>query len=74
MIRTKQDQLTGIDYGETFANVEIIDTFRFVLAIAAQNKWSIYQTDVKSTFLKRVLNEEVYVDQPPGFEIKKLRT
>ena len=63
-------QQPDIDYGETFAPVARIDTIRFVLAIAAQNKWPIYQMDVKSSFLNGVLNEEVYVDQPPGFEIK----
>jgi hypothetical protein len=40
------------------------------LAIATQNKWHVYQMDVKSTFLNGVLNEEVYFHQPPGFEVK----
>ena len=63
-------QQHGIDYGETFAPVARLDTVRFVLAIAAQNKWPIYQMDVKSAFLNGILNEEVYVQQPPGFEVK----
>lgn len=41
-----------------------------ILSLAAQNKWNIYQMDVKSTFLNGVLQEEVYVEQPLGF-IKK---
>ena len=63
-------QQPGIDYGETFAPVSRLDTVRFVLVIAAQNKWPIYQMDVKSAFLNGVLNEEVYVCQPLGFEVK----
>jgi hypothetical protein len=43
---------------------------RVVLAIAAQNKWPIYQMDVKSSFLNSILEEEVYLNQPLGFEIK----
>jgi hypothetical protein len=30
--------------------------------------------DVKSTLLNGVLEEEVYVDQPPGFEFKEQLT
>ena len=63
-------QQCGIDYGETFSPVARLDTIRFVLTIATQNKWLIYQMEVKSTFLNGVLNEEVYVNQPLGFEVK----
>jgi hypothetical protein len=64
-------QQPGIDYNETFAPVARIETVRMVLAIAAQNKWVMHQMDVKSTFLNGCLEEEVYVKQPPGYEIDK---
>ena len=32
----------GIDFNETFARVARMDTVRIVLAIDAQNKWSVY--------------------------------
>ena len=63
-------QQLGIDYGETFAPIARLDTVCFILAIATQNKRHIYEMDVKSSFLNGVLNEEVYVYQPPGFDIK----
>eukprot|EP00253_Pinus_taeda_P015260 PITA_15260 len=31
--------------------------------------WHIHQMDVKTTFLNRVIEEEVYIEQPEGFEI-----
>ena len=55
-------QQLGIDYGETFTLVSILDTVCFVLAIATQNKCPIYEMDVKSTFLNGYLEEEVYVN------------
>eukprot|EP00253_Pinus_taeda_P003667 PITA_03667 len=47
-----------------------METVRAVLSIAAQNKWKVYQMDVKSAFLNGVLKEEVYVEQPLGYEKK----
>ncbi|CAJ2627663.1 unnamed protein product [Trifolium pratense] len=63
-------QKHGIDYNEVFAPVAIIETVRLVVALACENKWSLYHLDVKSAFLNGPLDEEVYVSQPPGFEIK----
>jgi hypothetical protein len=64
-------QQPGTDYGETFSPLARLDTVRTLLAIAAQHKWHVYQMDVKSTFLNGFLEEEVYVDQPPGFEVQE---
>jgi hypothetical protein len=64
-------QQPGTDYGETFASVARLDTVRTLLAIASQHKWQVYQMDVKSTFLNGFLEEEVYVDQPPRFEVQE---
>ena len=44
-------------------------TIRVVLALAAHKKWPVFQMDVKSAFLNGYLKEEVYVAQPPGFEV-----
>ena len=61
-------QKEGIDYEETFAPVARYTSIRLVLALAAVMKWKIDQTDVKITFLNGVVEEEVYVEHPLGFE------
>ena len=47
-----------------------MDTIRILIALAAQRNWKLFQLDVKSTFLNGVLKEEVYIEQPEGFEVK----
>ncbi|KAE8667942.1 hypothetical protein F3Y22_tig00112352pilonHSYRG00005 [Hibiscus syriacus] len=63
-------QKDGIDYDEVFAPVARLETIRLIISLAAQNKWKIQQMDVKSAFLNRVLEEEVYIQQPSGYEVK----
>ena len=63
-------QKPGIDYNETFAPVARLDTIRTLIALAAQKGWMLFQLDVKSAFLNGVLDEEVHVEQPEGFELK----
>ncbi|MBE2321323.1 hypothetical protein DVA67_035740, partial [Solirubrobacter sp. CPCC 204708] len=60
-------QKEGIDYGEVFAPVARLETIRLMTSIAAQQKWKIYQLDVKSAFLNGFLDEEIYVEQPVGY-------
>ncbi|GAA0171472.1 transmembrane signal receptor [Lithospermum erythrorhizon] len=63
-------QKAGVDYSEVFAPVARMDTIRMMINIAAQKKWKIHQLDVKSAFLQGEISENVYVDQPQGYEIK----
>nr|GEW86789.1 hypothetical protein [Tanacetum cinerariifolium] len=57
----------GIDFDEIFAHVARMETIRLLVSLAAQNRWKIYQMDVKSAFLNGVLDEVVYIEQPPGY-------
>ena len=61
-------QEEGIDYDETYALVAHLEAIRMFLACAAHSNFRVYQMDVKSAFLNGELEEEVYVEQPPGFE------
>ena len=57
-----------MDFSETFANTVNPTTYRLLLAIAADNNWEIQQWDVKSAYPNASLHDEVYVQQPTGFE------
>ena len=66
-------QKQGVDFEEVFAPVARLDTVRTILAIlaiAANRGWQVHHLDVKTAFLNGDLEEEVYVSQPEGFEVK----
>jgi hypothetical protein len=64
-------QVEGLDFGETFAPVACLEAIRILLAFAVSKGFKLYQMDVKSAFLNGVIQEEVYVRQPPGLESPK---
>ncbi|GAA0175181.1 transmembrane signal receptor [Lithospermum erythrorhizon] len=41
-----------------------------IISVAAQRGWKVYQLDVMSAFLHGEISENVYVDQPKGYEKK----
>jgi hypothetical protein len=45
-----------------------LESIRILLAYATHHGFKLYQMDVKSAFLNGPIKEEVYVEQPPGFE------
>nr|GEY96425.1 copia protein [Tanacetum cinerariifolium] len=61
-------QEKGIDYEQVFALVARIEAIRLFLAYASFMGFPVYQMDVKSAFLYGIIEEEVYICQPPGFE------
>ena len=63
-------QRACIDYDEVFALVAWLETVRLIISFLAQNNWRIHQMDVKSAFLNGVLEEEVCIKQPQGYEVQ----
>jgi hypothetical protein len=62
-------QKEGVDYEETFAPVARYTSIRFIMSLASVFGWHLYQMDVKTTFLNGLIEEEVYINQPRGFEV-----
>eukprot|EP00253_Pinus_taeda_P010286 PITA_10286 len=62
-------QKEGIDYDDIFAPVARYTTICSIIALAASQGWNLHQMDVKTAFLHGLIKEEVYVEQPEGFEI-----
>jgi len=62
-------QVEGVDFEETFAPVARIEVVRLFIAFSAFKDFKVYQMDVKSAFLNGDLEEEVYIEQPDGFQL-----
>ncbi|GJT25099.1 retrovirus-related pol polyprotein from transposon TNT 1-94 [Tanacetum coccineum] len=67
LVAKRYRQEEGIDFEESFAPVARIEAIRIFIDNAASKNMTIYQMDVKTSFLNGELKEEVYVSQPEGF-------
>jgi hypothetical protein len=67
-------QTEGIDYEETFSPVARYNSIKTIIVLAAKMKWKLHQMDVKTSFLNGVIEEEVNIEQPQGFEVEDRKT
>ena len=62
-------QKEGLNYFDTYSPVTRITSIRMLIAIAAIFNFEIHQMDVKTAFLNGELDEEIYMEQPEGFNV-----
>lgn len=60
--------MEGVDFDESFAPVAKLESIHILLSIACIMDCKLYQMDMKCAFLNGFLNEEVFVEQPKGFQ------
>src|SRR5258708_10915456 len=61
-------QIPGQDFEATFSPVMHMDSLQTLLAIATVQDLEIGQMDIKGTYLNGNLKEEIYMQQPKGFD------
>eukprot|EP00253_Pinus_taeda_P007998 PITA_07998 len=67
--KSPEENFIGIDYDVIFTPVSRYTTIYSIIALAASQGWNLHQMDVKTTFVHSSIKEEVYVEQPEGFDI-----
>lgn len=67
----RYSQVQGIHYKETFAPLFSYESLHLLLSLVASlpaRKWKTKKRDVQNAFLNGHLKEEVFIEQPKGFE------
>lgn len=62
------DQTHGFDFKDTFSPIFKQVTIYIVLTITVTRKWKVHQLDINNAFLNGKIHEEVFMQQPQGFE------
>jgi hypothetical protein len=60
-------QTYGIDYEETYSPVAKMTIVIVIIVMVATKGWFLHQMDVNKFFFHGDLQEEMYMEQPPGY-------
>ena len=60
-------QTYGINYFETFSTVARMNSIKILFSVDVNLSWPLFQPDIKNAFLYGDLQEEVHMEQPPGY-------
>lgn len=63
-------QIEGVDFQEIFSPVAKHVSIRFLLSMVVHFDMELQQMDVKTAFLHGYLDEDIYMEQPEGYEDK----
>ena len=61
-------QISGHDFGRTFAPVAHQSSIRVITAHCTKEDWELHSLNIKCAFLHGKIEEEVYIKQPRGYE------
>ena len=64
-------QKQGIDFDEIFSPVVKMCSIEVILRLAPSMNLELEQLDVKTAFLYGDLDEEIFLEQPEGFKVKR---
>jgi hypothetical protein len=63
-------QIKGVDYDKTFASQARFSSIRLLLFLVNMYDLDMFSFDIKTFFLYGELDEDVYMEQPPGYQTK----
>ena len=64
-------QKQGINFDEIFSSVVKMCSIWVILGLAASMNLQLEQLDVNTTFLHGDLDEEIFMEQPESFKVKR---
>ena len=70
MVAKGYSHVPRIDFGDIFSAIAKVTSIRLLLYVDAAFDFEVEQMDVKTTFLHRDLEEEIYMKQPEDFAVK----
>eukprot|EP00253_Pinus_taeda_P015565 PITA_15565 len=70
LVEKGYSQVLGIDFGDIFSLVSMLDFIILVLSVSTTFYFEVEQMDMKTKFLHKDTEEEIYMKQREGFVVK----